>query len=141
MTSRQSSRQMPMASMSATSTFSTPMIKSVLPPNTPKTPDSKLKDPKLITPYQIRYFLEPSSVSPATDSSRAKLLVPPSQSINKIGHALAILDPIFRRHTLESDKIRGLAKELGEHEDPRVLQSMIICKQPRIGGQGKLLFT
>jgi hypothetical protein len=29
-----------------------------------------------------------------------------------------------------------LAKELGEHVSPRVLQSMIICKQPKIGGKG-----
>jgi len=86
---------------------------------------------------QIRYFLEPSSLSSATETSPAKLVVPAERSINRIGHALAILDPVFRRHTLESDKIRDLAKEVGEHESPRVLQSMIICKQPRIGGIGE----
>ena len=85
---------------------------------------------------QIRYFLEPSSVSPATPTSAAKLIVPPARSINKIGHALAILDPVFRKNTLESEKVRTLAREIGEHDSPRVLQSMIICKQPRIGGQG-----
>ncbi|KAK4686491.1 phytanoyl-CoA hydroxylase, partial [Tremellales sp. Uapishka_1] len=84
---------------------------------------------------KIRYFLEPSSLSTATAETPAKLLVPPAQSINKIGHALAILDPVFRRHTLESSKIKDLAMKLGEQTSPRVLQSMIICKQPRIGAQ------
>lgn len=85
---------------------------------------------------KIRYFLEPSALSPATPSAPARLLAPPSRSINKIGHALAPLNPVFWKHTLEADKIRDFAKELGEHESPRVLQSMIICKQPRIGGGG-----
>ncbi|GFZ48739.1 hypothetical protein JCM24511_06488 [Saitozyma sp. JCM 24511] len=85
---------------------------------------------------KIRYFLEPSSLSPATPTSPAQLLVPPAQSINKIGHALATLDPVFRRYTLENDRMTTLAKELGEHISPRVLQSMIICKQPKIGGKG-----
>ncbi|OWZ52203.1 phytanoyl-CoA dioxygenase family protein [Cryptococcus neoformans 125.91] len=83
---------------------------------------------------KIRYFLEPSSVTPATAVTPAKLLVPPAQSVNKIGHALAVLNPVFRKYTLETPKVSGLAKELGEQESPRVLQSMIICKQPRIGG-------
>nr|XP_019044141.1 phytanoyl-CoA dioxygenase [Kwoniella bestiolae CBS 10118]OCF23071.1 phytanoyl-CoA dioxygenase [Kwoniella bestiolae CBS 10118] len=83
---------------------------------------------------QIRYFLEPTATSPATPDTPAKLLVPPSQSINKIGHALAVLNPIFHKYTLENEKIRGVARDLDEQRDPRVLQSMIICKQPRIGG-------
>ncbi|OCF38230.1 phytanoyl-CoA dioxygenase [Kwoniella heveanensis BCC8398] len=83
----------------------------------------------------IGYFLEPSSLSPATDSSPSQLLVPPAQSINKIGHALAVLNPVFRKYTLENERMRQVAKDLGEQEDPRVLQSMVICKQPRIGGR------
>ncbi|WVW86172.1 hypothetical protein I302_108213 [Kwoniella bestiolae CBS 10118] len=83
---------------------------------------------------KIRYFLEPTATSPATPDTPAKLLVPPSQSINKIGHALAVLNPIFHKYTLENEKIRGVARDLDEQRDPRVLQSMIICKQPRIGG-------
>lgn len=98
---------------------------------------------------KIRYFLEPSALSnpdPTLEStstespsesnpkSKQHLLVPPERSINKIGHALAVLDPTFRKHTLENEKIKQVARELGEHVDPRVLQSMIICKQPKIGG-------
>lgn len=84
---------------------------------------------------KIRYFLEPSSLSPATPNAPAKLLVPPEQSVNKIGHALAVLDPVFRKYTLEDTRVRELARDLGAHKSPRVLQSMVICKQPRIGGE------
>ncbi|WVR07694.1 hypothetical protein IAU60_004736 [Kwoniella sp. DSM 27419] len=83
---------------------------------------------------KVRYFLEPSSISPATADTPAKLLVPPAQSINKIGHGLALHNPVFRKYTLEQTRIAEVAKDLGEQESPRVLQSMIICKQPRIGG-------
>ncbi|ORX40573.1 hypothetical protein BD324DRAFT_611331 [Kockovaella imperatae] len=83
---------------------------------------------------KIRYFLEPSSLSKPAPGAPSKLLVPPAQSINKIGHALAQLDPVFRKYTLENEKVANVAKDLGYHQSPRVLQSMIICKQPRIGG-------
>ena len=66
--------------------------------------------------------------------------MPPAQSINKIGHGLALHDPVFRRHTFESTKIKTLAQDLGAHKSPRVLQSMIICKQPRIGGTGGSIY-
>ena len=99
---------------------------------------------------KIRYFLEPSALAPESSSLAAtiastgpegvnttassRLLVPPEQSINKIGHALAVLDPVFRRYTLEDDRIKAVARDLKYHKDPKVLQSMVICKQPRIGG-------
>ena len=95
--------------------------------------------PKQVTKTQIRYFLEPSSLStpPEGSSEPPKLLVPPFQSINKIGHALAVLDPVFRKYTLEDGRIRDVAKDLGHFKSAKVLQSMIICKQPRIGGVGE----
>jgi phytanoyl-CoA hydroxylase len=86
---------------------------------------------------QIRYFLEPSALTEATPDAPSRLKVPPSRSINKIGHALAPLNSIFRKYTLEDPKIAKLARDLGEHANPRVLQSMIICKQPKIGGIGE----
>lgn len=84
---------------------------------------------------KIRFFLEPGAVTPATATEPAKLNVPADRSVNKIGHAL-LLDPVFGKYTL-SDRMREVAKSLGEHKSPRVLQSMVICKQPRIGGQGE----
>ncbi|WWC64605.1 uncharacterized protein I303_107216 [Kwoniella dejecticola CBS 10117] len=83
---------------------------------------------------KIRYFLEPTSITQPTPDTPAKLLVEPSKSINKIGHALAVLNPVFHRYTLENENIKNVARDLGEQKDPRVLQSMIICKQPKIGG-------
>lgn len=55
-----------------------------------------------------------------------------ASSINKIGHGLHALDPIYRKFTLENPRLKTLARELGQHKDPRVLQSMVICKQPKV---------
>jgi len=48
-----------------------------------------------------------------------------------------VLDPVFRKYTLEDGRIRDVAKDLGHFKSAKVLQSMIICKQPRIGGVGE----
>jgi phytanoyl-CoA hydroxylase len=54
-------------------------------------------------------------------------------SINKIGHAMHDLDPVFERFSRDP-RLQRLAHELGVAE-PRVYQSMYIFKQPRIGGE------
>jgi phytanoyl-CoA hydroxylase len=54
-------------------------------------------------------------------------------SINKIGHALHDLDPVFDRFS-RSNSIEQLAGDLGI-EKPLLLQSMYIFKQPHIGGE------
>jgi phytanoyl-CoA hydroxylase len=54
------------------------------------------------------------------------------RSLNKIGHALHDLDPVFRRHS-RSKKLQQLAEDLGLN--PLLLiQSMMIFKHARIGG-------
>jgi len=53
-------------------------------------------------------------------------------SINKIGHALHDLDPVFDRFSRAS-RIEQLAKDLAVNH-PLLLQSMYIFKQPHIGG-------
>ena len=55
------------------------------------------------------------------------------QSINKIGHALHDLDPVFDRFS-RNTKIAQLASGLSL-ANPLLLQSMYIFKQPRIGGE------
>src|SRR2546430_2255056 len=65
-------------------------------------------------------------------SADGKLLRPTSLSINKIGHSLHTLSAPFRTLTL-SNRNAAIAHCLG-FRDPRVLQSMVICKQPEIGG-------
>lgn len=52
--------------------------------------------------------------------------------MNRIGHSLHTLSPPFRTATL-SPTVAAIARSL-RLTDPRVLQSMVICKQPEIGG-------
>ena len=105
---------------------------------------------------KISFFLEPTAIAKSSSGSKPELTVPKTQSVNKIGHALCQLDPVFKKYTLENERIKDVARELGEHEDPlgksfinqirqiglqaerpfdAVLQSMIICKQPKIGAK------
>ncbi|RPB02478.1 phytanoyl-CoA dioxygenase family protein [Choiromyces venosus 120613-1] len=76
---------------------------------------------------KIRFFFEEDAFD-----STGTLTKPKSLAINKIGHALHSLCAPFRSMTL-CQRNKAIAADLGFH-DPRVLQSMIICKQPEIGG-------
>lgn len=58
-----------------------------------------------------------------------------SLSINKIGHALHDLDPVFEAFSRDA-RLAILARELGL-EEALVWQSMYIFKQPGIGGEVK----
>lgn len=77
---------------------------------------------------QIRCFFEEDAFG-----EDGALQRPVEQSINKIGHALHDLDPVFARISRDP-KIASLAAELGL-ERPLLLQSMYIFKQPFIGGE------
>jgi len=77
---------------------------------------------------KIRFFFEEG----AFDQARA-LVVPKARAINKIGHALHDLDPLFSAFS-RTPALRALAAELGLRE-PRLQQSMYIFKQPHIGGE------
>lgn len=54
-------------------------------------------------------------------------------SINKIGHALHDLDPIFNRFS-RTKELAALASDLG-FTQPLLIQSMYVFKQPNIGGE------
>ena len=58
---------------------------------------------------------------------------PKELSINKIGHALHDLDPVFSEFSYSS-KLAAVAADIGM-PDALALQSMYICKQPFIGGE------
>ena len=77
---------------------------------------------------KIRFFFEENAFNPDGTLKQAK-----ERSINKIGHALHDLDPVFDRFS-RSDKIKQLSADLGI-ENPLLLQSMYIFKQPNIGGE------
>ncbi|KAL8948965.1 MAG: hypothetical protein Q9222_004887 [Ikaeria aurantiellina] len=78
---------------------------------------------------KIRFFFEEDAFDPST----GELLKPKNRAINKIGHYLHALNPAFRESTLTPFHTQ-IAQALG-FRDPRVLQSMIICKQPEIGAR------
>ncbi|KAF2436505.1 phytanoyl-CoA dioxygenase [Tothia fuscella] len=76
---------------------------------------------------KIRFFFEEDAF--ASDGTLSK---PKEKAINKIGHYLHEFNDKFRDATLNS--VNGaIARDLG-FKDSRCLQSMIICKQPEIGG-------
>ncbi len=77
---------------------------------------------------KIRFFLESESLNES-----GELKYPATESVNKIGHALHDLDPVFSRFS-RSDKLNRLAQQIG-YTDPKLLQSMYIFKSPRIGGE------
>ena len=76
----------------------------------------------------ISFFFEENAFSPDGPLKQDKEL-----SINKIGHALHDLDPVFDRFS-RTNSIEQLALELGV-DNPLLLQSMYIFKQPHIGGE------
>jgi phytanoyl-CoA hydroxylase len=79
---------------------------------------------------KIRFFFEENAFNPDGTLKYEK-----EKSINKIGHALHDLDPVFERFS-RSEKIKDLAAAIGM-KNPLLLQSMYIFKQPNIGGEVK----
>ena len=89
---------------------------------------------------KIRFFFEENAFKADGTLRQSK-----ERSINKIGHALHDLDPVFDAFSRRAD-IKKFARDLG-FSDPLLLQSMYIFKQPNIGGEvtchqdGTFLFT
>src|SRR5215203_4012637 len=77
---------------------------------------------------KIRFFFEENAFNSAGTLKYEK-----EKSINKIGHALHDLDPVFDRFS-RNERVKELARALGL-ENPYLLQSMYIFKQPNIGGE------
>lgn len=75
----------------------------------------------------IRFFLEEEAVDAAGNLTRPKAL-----AVNKIGHAMHDLDPVFSEFSRQP-RLAALAR--GLFQDPLLLQSMYIFKQPGIGGE------
>lgn len=77
---------------------------------------------------QTRFFFEEDAFDEAGELRQAKEL-----SINKIGHAMHDLDPVFNQFS-RTPELAALAADLG-YQQPLLLQSMYIFKQPHIGGE------
>jgi len=77
---------------------------------------------------RIAYFFEKDAFDPNGQLKKGLF-----ESLNKIGHAMHDLDPVYDRFS-RSPQMRMLAAELGL-SDYRVIQSMHIFKHARIGGE------
>lgn len=77
---------------------------------------------------KIRFFFEENAFN-----ADGTLKYEKEKSINKIGHALHDLDLVFERFS-RSEEIKDVATAIGV-ENPLLLQSMYIFKQPNIGGE------
>jgi len=77
---------------------------------------------------RIRFFLEAGAFSEDGALRQSK-----EDSLNKMGHALHDLDPVFDRFS-HTPALAEVARRLGVR-DAGVLQSMYIFKPPRIGGE------
>ncbi|MEQ1515054.1 MAG: phytanoyl-CoA dioxygenase family protein [Usitatibacteraceae bacterium] len=61
------------------------------------------------------------------------LRVPLSRAVNKLGHAMHDLDPVFNAFS-RGPRLQAVADGVGL-TDPKIVQSMYIFKQPGIGGE------
>ncbi len=77
---------------------------------------------------KVRCFFEEEAFGPNGELKQDKSL-----SINKIGHALHDIDPVFIAFSRDA-KLAQVAQDLGLVE-PQIWQSMYIFKQPGIGGE------
>jgi phytanoyl-CoA hydroxylase len=77
---------------------------------------------------KIRFFLEQDAFDEKGELRQAK-----EHCLNKMGHAMHDLDPVFDRFSRNPD-LGEVAKRVG-FVDPVILQSMYIFKPPNIGGE------
>jgi len=77
---------------------------------------------------KIRFFLEDDAFTDAGDLRQRK-----EDSLNKIGHAMHDLDPVFDRFS-RTPELGEAVRRLGIGQ-PGIIQSMYIFKPPRIGGE------
>ena len=93
------------------------------------TSDSHQADDYFITSGdKIRFFLEDGAFDADGNLRQAKV-----DSLNKVGHAMHDLDPVFDAFS-RTPELAGVAESLG-FEQPGIIQSMYIFKPPRIGGE------
>ena len=77
---------------------------------------------------KIRFFLEDDAFDDNGELRQSR-----ENSLNKMGHAMHDLDPVFDRFS-RTPELAEAVRRIG-FEEPAVLQSMYIFKPPRIGGE------
>ena len=91
------------------------------------------------THAQDEYFLTSGGVirpffEEGAFDSEGNLQVPMDRALNKLGHAMHDLDPVFDNFS-RTPELAALVSDIG-FVDPLLLQSMVIFKPPHIGGEG-----
>jgi phytanoyl-CoA hydroxylase len=90
---------------------------------------SLVADQKLLdSSDQVHGFFEEEALD-----EQGQLRVPKAQSVNKIGHALHDRDPFFDAFS-HGPELAAVAQGVGLVQ-PQIWQSMLIFKQPHIGGE------
>jgi phytanoyl-CoA hydroxylase len=77
---------------------------------------------------KMRFFFEHDAFDEHGELRQSK-----ENSLNKMGHAMHDLDPVFDAFS-RTPELAGAVDSLG-YQDPVILQSMYIFKPPRIGGE------
>ena len=77
---------------------------------------------------KIRFFFEQDAFDADGNLRQSK-----EDSLNKMGHAMHDLDPVFDAFS-RTPELAAIVESLG-YDDPVILQSMYIFKPPRIGGE------
>lgn len=77
---------------------------------------------------KIRFFLEDDAFDESGQLRQSK-----HDSLNKMGHAMHDLDPVFDGFS-RTPELAAVTRSLG-YEEPGIIQSMYIFKPPRIGGE------
>lgn len=91
-------------------------------------PQHTTDDYFLTSGEKIRCFFEKDAFD-----EHGNLRAQPHLALNKLGHAMHDLDPIFDSFSRTSD-LSAVSADIGMR-DPLLLQSMYIFKQPHIGGE------
>ncbi len=93
------------------------------------TKDSHAQDAYFLSSgHRTRFFFEDGAFDKA-----GNLCVDPKLAINKVGHAMHDLDPVFDRFSRQP-RFEAICRGIGM-QAPLLLQSMYIFKQPKIGGE------
>ena len=77
---------------------------------------------------KIRFFLEEGAFDSSGGLRQAK-----QDCLNKMGHAMHDLDPVFDEYS-HGPELAAVARRLG-FQNPAIIQSMYIFKPPNIGGE------
>ena len=77
---------------------------------------------------KIRFFFEQDAFGDDGELKQSK-----EDSLNKMGHAMHDLDPVFDAFS-RTPELAAVVESLG-YDDPVLLQSMYVFKPPRIGGE------